>query len=131
MQSGGLSGKSGPNHQQRLQRHIFKEADFETNGHHLSQFSSGGEIFAAGAEVGERKVACAGQLKARGHDGAVEIDDGTKLYFETDLHRGRRECPATKYLSSAVSQRRGQIREQSVTLFVTEALYIEKLHRIL
>jgi hypothetical protein len=57
-------------------------------GDELNKASGGGEVFAAGAEMGEAEVSGARELKAGGDDGGVKIDDGAELDFYAELHRG-------------------------------------------
>lgn len=93
-----LSGRE----EDRLKGGVFEEADLETYGHDLAQLRRGGEVFAAGAEVGKAEVSGAGELEARGDDGCVEVDDGTELNLDTELHGGGRECFAVEDPASAV-----------------------------
>ena len=69
-----------------MEGEIFEEADLESDGDDLAEVRSGGEVLAAGAEVGEAEMTGAGELKARGDDGGVEVEDGAELNLETELH---------------------------------------------
>jgi hypothetical protein len=105
---------------------ILKKTDFEANGDHLSEIGWGLEVFSAGTEVGEGEVAGTSKFEAGGYDGGIEVDDGAELDFEAKLHCAGRERFAAENPASAVSQRRGEVWEEAVALFVTEALDIER-----
>lgn len=114
-----------------MQRYIFEEADLKANRDHLSQVGGGGEVFAAGAQVGEREVAGPRQFEAGGYDGGVQIDDGAKLDLQPNLHHAGRKGLAAEQPTSTISQRRGEGGQQTLPLFVAEALDIKELHRSL
>jgi len=107
---------------------IFEEADLEADGDDLAEVRSGGEVLAAGAEVGEAEMTGAGELKAGGDDGGIEIEDGAKLDLEAELHGAGREGSAVEHPAATVGKRRGESGDETVPLFVTEALNIERLH---
>jgi hypothetical protein len=109
---------------------VFQEADLQTNGYDLAEVG-GGDVFAAGAEVSEAEVAGAGELKARGDDGGVEIEGGAKLDLEAELHSAGGEGFAAEHPAATVGQGRGEGGEEAVALFVAEALDIERLHCVI
>jgi hypothetical protein len=122
VESGGEFGED------RLEGCVFQEADLDTDGDDLAEVGGGGEIFAAGAEMGEAEVSGAGEFEARGDDGGVEIDDGAELDFNAELHAGGREGLAIEDPAAAVGEGRGEGGKEAVALFVAEALYVERLH---
>jgi len=67
---------------------VFEEADLDADGDELAEVGGSGEIFAAGAEMGEAEVSGASKFEARADDGGVEIDDGAELDLDTELHAG-------------------------------------------
>ena len=111
-----------------MEGEIFEEADLEADGDDLAEVRSGGEVLAAGAEVGEAEMTGAGELKAGGDDGGIEIEDGAKLDLEAELHGAGREGSAVEHPAATVGKRRGESGDETVPLFVTEALNIERLH---
>lgn len=111
-----------------MEVYILEKADFEANGHNLSQIGWGGEVFSAGAEIGEREMPGASQLKTRGYDRCIEVEDGAELNFESKLHRIGRERLATEDPASTIGQRRGKVRKKTIAFFIAEALDIKELH---
>ena len=85
-------------------------------------------VSAAGAEIGERQMSGAGELNAGGDEGGIEIEDGTQLDLNTELHRGGRERLAVQDPSAALRKGGGKGRQQIVPFIVTEALDINGLH---
>ena len=88
-QAGGSAGG-----EDGLEGGVFEEADLDADGDDLAEVGGGGEVFAAGAEMGEAEVAGAGEFEAGGEDGGVEIDDGAELDLDAELHAwwGRGFC---------------------------------------
>src|SRR6266849_1370512 len=84
----GLGGGFG---EDGLERRIFEEADLDADGDELAEVGGGGEVFAAGAEMGEAEVAGAGEFEAGADDGGVKIDDRAELNLDAELHGGRGE----------------------------------------
>jgi hypothetical protein len=121
--SGGEFGEDG------LEGCVFEEADFDADGDDLAEVGGGGEVFAAGAEMGEAEVAGAGEFEAGGDDGGVEIDDRTELDFDTELHGGGGESLAVGDPASAVGEGGGEGGKEALALFVAEALDVERLHK--
>lgn len=111
-----------------MEGYILKKADFKTNGHNLSQIGWGGEVFSAGAEIGERKVSRASQLKTGGYDCGIKVEDGAELNFQPEFHCVRRERLATENPASTIGQRRGKVRKKTIAFFVAEALDVKELH---
>ena len=107
---------------------VFEEADLDTDGDDLAEVGGGGEVFAAGAEVGEAKMAGAGEFEAGGEDGGVEIDDRAELDLEAELHGGGGEGLAVEDPAATVGEGGGEGGEKAVALFVAEALDVERLH---
>lgn len=111
-----------------MEGEVLEEADLEADGDDLAEVGDGGAVLARGAEIGEAKVAGAGELQARGDDGGVEVEDGAELDLKAELHGAGREGFAVKHPSSTVGESRGEDGEETVSLFVAEALNIERLH---
>jgi hypothetical protein len=107
---------------------VFEEADLETDGDDLAEVGWGGEVFAAGAEVSEAEMAGAGEFKAGGENGGIEIDDRAEVDLDAELHHSRGESFAVEDPAAAVCEGGGEGREEAVALFVTEALDVEQLH---
>ena len=120
--SGGGFGEDG------LEGGVFEEADLDADGDDLAEVGGSGEIFAAGAEVGEAEVSGAGEFEAGGDDGGVEIDDCAELDFDAELHGGGGEGLAVGDPAAAVSKGGGEDGKEAVTLFIAEALDVEQLH---
>ena len=78
--------------------------------------------------MGEAEVPGAGEFEARGDDGCVEVDDGAELNLNAELHGGGRECFAVEDPASAVCKSRGERGQDTLALFVAEALNIKRLH---
>lgn len=111
-----------------MEGEVFEEADLEADGDDLAEVGGGGTVLAAGAEVGEAEVTGAGEFEARGDDGGVEVEDGAELDLKAELHGAGREGLAVEHPSSTVGETRGEGGEETVPLFVAEALDIERLH---
>ena len=107
---------------------VFNEADLDADGDDLAEVCGGGEVFAAGAEVGEAEMAGAREFEAGGDDGGVEIDGGTELDLEAELDGGGGEGPAVEDPAAAVCEGGGKGGEEAVPLLVAEALDVERLH---
>jgi len=120
--SGGGLGEDG------LEGCVFEKADFDADGNDLAEVRGGGEVFAAGAEMGEAEVSGAGELEAGGDDGGVEVDDGAELDLDSELYGGGGECLAVEDPAAAVGERGGEGGKEAVALFITEALDVERLH---
>jgi len=123
MWSGGGFGEDG------LEGCVFEEADLDADGDELAEVGSGGEVFAACAQVREAEVSGAGEFEARADDGGVEIDDRTELDLDTKLHAGGGEGLAIEDPAAAVGKGGGEGGKEAVTLFVAEALDVERLHK--
>jgi hypothetical protein len=108
---------------------VFEKADLKANGDNLTEIGRGREIFVAGAEVGEAKMAGARKFQARGEDGGVKINDGAKLDLETELHGGGGESLAVEDPASAVGKGRGECGKEAVALFIAITLDFERLHK--
>jgi hypothetical protein len=121
--SGGEFGEEG------LEGCVFEEADFDADGDDLAEIGGGGEVFAAGAEMGEAEVSGAGEFEAGGDDGGVEFDDRAELDLDTELHGGGREGLAVEDPASAVGEGGGESGKEAVALFVAEALDVKRLHK--
>jgi hypothetical protein len=119
---GGRFGEDG------LEGGVFEEAYLKADADDLAKVSRGGEVFAAGAEMGEAEMAGAGEFEAGGEDGGVKIDDGAELDLEAELHCGGREGLAVEYPAAAVGEGGGESGQEAVALFVAEALDVERLH---
>lgn len=111
-----------------MEGEVFEEADFEADGNDLAEVGGSGTVLAAGAEVGEAEVAGAGELETGGDDGGVEVEGGAELDLEAELHGAGREGFAVEHPSATVGKSRGEGGEETVSLFVAEALNIERLH---
>jgi hypothetical protein len=111
-----------------VEGYVFEEADLEANGDDLPEFCGGGKVFAAGAEVGEAEVAVASEFDAGGEDTGVEVDDGAELDFEAKLEGAGRERSTVEDPATAFGKGVGESREDSVSLFVAEALDVERMH---
>lgn len=114
--SGGEFGEDG------LEGCVFEEADFDADGDDLAEVGGSGEVFAAGAEMGEAEVSGAGEFEAGGDDGGVEFDDGAELDLDAELHRGGGEGLAVEDPAAAVGEGGGEGGKEAVALFVAEAL---------
>jgi len=107
---------------------VFEEADLEPDGDDLAEVGGGGAILAAGAEVGEAEVAGARELETGGDDRGIKVEGGAELDLEAELHGVGREGFAVEHPSATVGKSRGEGGEETVSLFVAEALNIERLH---
>jgi hypothetical protein len=107
---------------------VFEEANLEADGDDLAEAGVGGAVLAAGAEVGEAEVTGTGEFETRGDDGGVEVEDGAELDLEAELHGAGREGFAVEHPAATVGKPRGERGEETVSIFVAEALNIEKLH---
>lgn len=111
-----------------MEGEVFEEADFEADGNDLAEVGGSGTVLTAGAEVGEAEVAGTGEFEARGDDGGVEVEGGAELDLEAELHGAGREGFAVEHPAATVGEPRGEGGEETVSLFVAEALNIERLH---
>jgi hypothetical protein len=87
---------------------VFEEADLEADGDELTEVGGGGEVFAAGAEMGEAEVSGAGEFEAGGDDGGVEVDNGAELDLNAELHGGGGEGLAVEDPAAAVCEGGGK-----------------------
>ena len=122
LSSGGGSGEDG------LEGGVFEEADLDADGDDLAEVSGSGQVFAADAEVGETEVAVTGELKARGEDGGVKIDDGAELDFQVELNSRGGDGFAIEYPAAAFGEGGGKRVKDGVAFFVAETLDVERLH---
>jgi hypothetical protein len=111
-----------------LEGGIFQKTNLDADGDDLTEIGGSGEIFAAGAEVGEAKMARASEFEAGGDDGGVEIDDRAKLDLEAKLHGGGRKGLTIEDPAATVGEGGGEGGEEAVALFIAEALDVERLH---
>jgi hypothetical protein len=108
--------------------YVFEEADFEPHGDDLTQVGRGREVLATGAEIGEAEMTGTGEFEAGRYDRGVEIEDGTKLNLNAELHGVGRECLATDDPAPAVCEGRGESGKHALALFIAETLDVERLH---
>src|ERR1700730_6912380 len=87
---------------------VFEEADLDADGDELTEVGGGGEVFAAGAEVGEAEGSGAGEFEAGGDDGGVKIDDRAELDLEAELHGGGGEGLAVEDPAAAFGEGGGE-----------------------
>jgi hypothetical protein len=127
MSFGVYSGGCVSGLKQRMQGDVFEEVDLDTNGDDLAEFG-GGEVFAAGAEVGEAQVAGTGEFETAGDERGVEVEGGAELDFDAELHGAGRKGLAAQDPAAAVGKGRGEGGEEIAALFVAEALNIERMH---
>jgi hypothetical protein len=111
-----------------VESRVFEEGDLDAEGNDLPEIGGGGDVLAAGAEVGEPQVAGAGKFKTRGKNRGVEVNDGAELDLESELHGVGGDGLAVQDPSATVGKGRGESWEQPLTLLVAEALDIERLH---
>jgi hypothetical protein len=107
---------------------ILEEADLDADSDDLTEVGRGGEVFAAGAEMGEAEMAGTGEFEARGENGRIEIDNGAKLDLDAELHGGGRKGFAVEDPAAAVREGCCEGGKKAVALFVAEALNVERLH---
>jgi hypothetical protein len=125
---GRTAGLGEGNGEDRREDCVFEEADLDANRDELAKAGGGGEVFAAGAQMGEAEVSGAGEFEAGGDYRGVKIDDGAELDFYAELHGGGREGLAVEDPAATIGEGRGEDGKEAVALFVAEALDIERLH---
>ena len=108
--------------EERVEREVFEKADFEADGDDLAEVCGGVEVFAAIAEIREGEVGRASELKARGDERGVEINNCAELDLQAELYGGGGEGLAVKHPAAAVGKGGGQGGKEAMALFVTEAL---------
>jgi hypothetical protein len=91
-----------------LEGGVFEETDLDADGDDLAEVGGGGEVFAAGAEMGEAEVSGAGEFEAGGDDGGVEVDNGAELDLNAELHGGGGEGLAVEDPAAAVCEGGGK-----------------------
>lgn len=111
-----------------MEGEVFEEGEFDADAEDLG--AVGGEMLAAGAEVGELVVAVAGEFDAGGDQGGVKLQDEAELDFQADLERSGGERLAIEDPGAAERDGGGQRGKEAVALFVGESLEFNELHGV-
>jgi hypothetical protein len=111
-----------------VEGYVFEEADFYLEGYDLAEVGGGAEVASTGAELGEAKVAGAGDFEAGGDEAGIEIDDGAELDLDAEGRHGGRDGFSFDDPAAAFDEDTGEVDENCLAVIVGEAFDIERLH---